>query len=202
MERLSDQSRRRLVFLANYLSLCGEERLTSKKIQEATGISSDVVRKDLSRLGVAGGVSNGYDVGRLEAAVRAALSLPQSERRCCIAGLGRLGEAMLRCGILEGTHYKIVAGFDFRVNRTEVLSADFPLYPAGKMESVVADMGIEFAILAIENEYAHAMAERLVKSGVRGVVNFTSCTIAESEGVFVENVSPALALDGICARMR
>lgn len=201
MEKISGPTRRRLVFLANFLSRCEEARITSKKIQEATGFSSDVVRKDFSRLGFGGGCSNGYETKELLGAIRAELGLSRAQRRCCIAGLGRLGEAMMRCGIFEGTNYQIVAGFDFRVNRTEVLSADFPLFPATRMEEVVAQMNIEFAILAIENEYARAMAERLIKSGVRGIVNFTDETIAESEGVFVETVSPVLALDNMCARM-
>lgn len=201
MEKLSNVARRRLVFLANFLSHCESPRITSKAIQAATGFSSDVVRKDFSRLDLGGGFSNGYDTKNLLGAIRAEVGLPQTERRCCIAGLGTLGEAIMRCGIFGGTHYKIVAGFDFRVNRTEVLSADFPLYPATRMESVVARMEIEFAVLAVENEYARMMAERLIKSGVRGIVNFTGETIAENENVFVENVSPLLALDNLCARM-
>ncbi len=201
MENMSGPTKRRLVFLANFLSRFEGDRITSKKIQEATGFSSDVVRKDFSRLGFGGGFSNGYETKKLLGVIRDTLGLSRSERRCCIAGLGRLGEAMMRCGIFDGTRYKIVAGFDFRVNRAEVLSADFPLFPATKMESVVPELGIEFAILAIENEYARAMAERLIKSGVRGIVNFTNETIAESENVFVENVSPILALDNICARI-
>lgn len=202
MEKMSNSARRRLVFLASFLSRIDDARITSKAIQEATGFSSDVVRKDFSRLGLVGGFSNGYDTKKLLGAIRAELGLPQAERRCCIAGLGTLGEAIMRCGIFDGTHYKIVAGFDFRVNRTEVLSADFPLYPATQMESVVSRMEIEFAVLAVENEYARAMAERLIKSGVRGIVNFTNEAIAENENVFVENVSPVLALDNLCSRMK
>ncbi|MDE7291539.1 MAG: CoA-binding protein [Treponemataceae bacterium] len=202
MEKMSNAARRRLVFLANFLSRYENDRVTSKAIQEATGFSSDVVRKDFSRLGLGGGFSNGYDAKKLLGAIRAELGLPQTERRCCIAGLGTLGEAVMRCGIFDGTLYKIVAGFDFRVNRTEVLNADFPLYPANKIESVVSRMEIEFAVLAVENEYARAMAERLIKSGVRGIVNFTNEAIAESENVFVENVSLVLALDNLCARMK
>lgn len=200
MEKIPDPSRRRLVFIANFLSRCEDARITSQKLQEATGISRDVIRKDFSRMGCGGGLSNGYDTKKLLGMIREELGLLQAERRCCLVGLGGLGEAILRCDIFGGTQYTIVAGFDFRVNRTEILNAAFPLYPAAKMESVVASMKIEFAILAIENEYAEMMAERIVKSGVRGIVNFTDWTIAETESVFVENLSPVLALDNLCAR--
>ena len=133
--------------------------------------------------------------------MRLKLPLPEQKRFCCIAGLGKLGAALKQCGIFDESPFKIVAGFDSRVNRTEVLSADFPLYPAAKMETVLPEAKIEFAILAVEDEQANMMAERLVKSGVKGIVNFTGQVLEVPEGVAVENVSPLLALNNICARV-
>ena len=201
MAKIPEASRRRLTLLASLLASCKEEKLTSIQMQRMTGVDRALVRKDISLLGWKGGVSNGYKAADLLAAIRAALKLPlpDQKRFCCIAGLGKLGAALMQCGIFDESPFKIVAGFDSRVNRTEVLSADFPLYPAAKMESVIPESGIEFAILAVEDEQAQLMADRLAKSGVKGIVNFTGEILEVPPEIVVENVSPVLALNNICA---
>ena len=203
MEKIPEASRRRLALLAALLASYKEEKITSIQMQKMTGVERALIRKDISLAGFKGGVSNGYNATDLLAAIRAALKLPlpEEKRFCCIAGLGKLGAALMQCGIFDESPFKIVAGFDSRVNRTEVLSADFPLYPAAKMETVVPEAKIEFAILAVEDEQAKMMADRLVKSGVKGIVNFTGQVLEAPEGVAVENVSPLLALNNICARV-
>lgn len=203
MEKIPEASRRRLALLAALLASYKEEKITSIQMQKMTGVERALIRKDISLTGFKGGVSNGYKATDLLAAIRAALKLPlpEEKRFCCIAGLGKLGAALMQCGIFDESPFKIVAGFDSRVNRTEVLSADFPLYPAAKMEAVVPEAKIEFAILAVEDEQANMMAERLVKSGVKGIVNFTGQVLEAPEGVAVENVSPLLALNNIVASL-
>lgn len=201
MAKIPEASRRRLTLLASLLASCKEEKITSIQMQRLAGIDRALIRKDISLLGWKGGVSNGYKAVDLLAAIRAALKLPlpDQKRFCCIAGLGKLGAALMQCGIFDESPFKIVAGFDSRVNRTEVLSADFPLYPAAKMESVIPESGIEFAILAVEDDQARLMADRLAKSGVKGIVNFTGEILEVPPEIVVENVSPVLALNNICA---
>ncbi|MBQ3836670.1 MAG: redox-sensing transcriptional repressor Rex [Treponema sp.] len=203
MPKIPEALRRRLTLLASLLASSKEQRITSIQMQRLTGVDRALIRKDISFTGYKGGVSNGYKAQELLDAIRAALGLPlpDQKRFCCIAGLGKLGAALMQCGIFDESPFKIVAGFDSRVNRTEVLSADFPLYPAAKMETVVPEAKIEFAILAVEDEQAKMMADRLVKSGVKGIVNFTGQVLEAPEGVAVENVSPLLALNNICARV-
>lgn len=203
MEKIPEASRRRLAILSALLASYKGEKITSIQIQKMTGIDRALIRKDISLAGFKGGVSNGYKARDLQEAVREALKLPLpgQKRFCCIAGLGKLGAALMQCGIFDESPFKIVAGFDSRVNRTEVLSADFPLYPAAKMETVIPGSKIEFAILAVEDDQARLMAERLANSGVKGIVNFTGEILEVPAGVAVENVSPLLALNNICARV-
>ena len=203
MQKIPEASRRRLALLFALLSSYGGDKITSIQIQRMTGIDRALIRKDISLAGFKGGVSNGYKVQDLREAVRAALGLPlpDQKRFCCIAGLGKLGAALMQCGIFDESPFKIVAGFDSRVNRTEVLSADFPLYPAAKMEAEIPESKIDFAILAVEDDQAQLMADRLAKSGVKGIVNYTGQVLEVPEGVAVENVSPLLALNNIVAAL-
>ena len=204
MDKIPEASRRRLTLLASLLASRKEERITSIQMQKMTKIDRALIRKDISLAGFKGGVSNGYKTAELQEAIRAALKLPSLDQKrfCCIAGLGKLGAALMQCGIFDESPFKIVAGFDSRVNRTEVLSADFPLYPAAKMETVIPESKIEFAILAVEDDQAKMMADRLATSGIKGIVNFTGQILEVPDGVAVENVSPLLALNNIVAALQ
>ncbi len=204
MSKIPVPTCRRLVQLVRMLEKRGSGKITSAEIQSVTGWSSAVVRKDISQIGYKGGVSNGYSVEELRKAICSALDIPdmdeETEHLCCIVGLGKFGAALLENGFLAGTSFRIAAGFDANVNRTEILKASFPLYPASRLESVILENRIEYGILCVSDQTAQAMAERLVKCGIRGIVNYTGEMLKLPENVGVENVSPVLALNNLSVR--
>lgn len=212
MKQIPEPSRRRLVTLAALLSQQQVERITSVTLSALTGWSQSLIRRDIALLEVRAGVSNGYDVRLLRSAICAALHIGVVEsdggadahdergeaHRCCIVGLGRLGVALLDGGFFSGTPFRVVAGFDASMNRTEVLRSVFPLYPASELETVVVREGIEYALLAVPDGSAQATAERLTASGIRGIVNYTGAVL--SVAVPVENVAPVTALSHLLAQ--
>lgn len=107
----------------------------------------------------------------------------------CIAGLGRLGAALLDEALFEGSGFAIKAGFDSNVNRVEILRSTFPLYPAADMNWVIKQEHISRAILTVAAKDAQAMCDRLVKAGITGIVNMTNSFLRVPENVNVENLS-------------
>ncbi len=107
----------------------------------------------------------------------------------CIAGLGRLGAALLDEAFFEGSQFVIKAGFDSNVNRVEILRSTFPLYPAADMNWVIKHEGITTAILTVADKNVQSMCDRLVKAGITGIVNMTNSTLRVPENVKVENLS-------------
>lgn len=202
MGTVSEPSKRRLVLLAQLLLQQKTERITSADLHELTGWSDSLIRHDIASIGFKGGVSNGYTVRELREAVCAALNIGGTDTKikCCIVGLGRLGAALLDDSIFSGTEYEIAAGFDPNVNRTEILRSTFPLYPASRLESVIPAEHIVYAVLAVAAKDAQQIADRLVKCGIRGIVNYTDVVLSVSGGVAVENVSPVTALTNLSAR--
>lgn len=200
MRQISAPAKRRLVLLERLLSNCTEQHITSQKIQEATGWSAAVVRRDISLLELHSGASNGYPVEELRECIRSTLNLSLQEQKCCIVGLGRMGQAILGTTELENSNYKMVAGFDSNVNRTEVLKSNFPLHPTTRLEYVIRSEGIEYAILAVEKQEAQSIASRLCECGVKGIVNYTSCMLTVPSTTKVENVSLLTALETLSAQ--
>ena len=205
---LPPATRKRLVQLEELLKSWSGEKITSAKICELTGWKDSLVRHDLwlikqtantvvesaettTEHGVFRGWKNGYQTSELLKMIRSALhSEVQGEtQNVCIAGLGRLGAALLDENLFGGSQFVIKAGFDSNVNRVEILRSTFPLYPASDMNWVIKQEKITLAILAVAEKDAQSMCDRLVKAGIKGIVNMTRCVLRVPENVKVENLS-------------
>ena len=150
------------------------------------------------------GVSNGYDVPFLKEEVKKILELGTDSslggcedinpKKICIVGLGRLGAALLDEEIFHKSGFEVCAGFDSSLNKVELMRSTFELYPASRIESVIPQQKIEYAILCCAENEAQKMADRLVKAGIKGIVNYTRAVVRIPTEVKIENVSPVLAL--------
>lgn len=197
---LPKATQKRLIQLLQLLRCWQSEKITSVAISESTGWNPSLIRHDLWLLSFNKGVSNGYNVAELTAAIQKVLGIEplelseQGKKNCCIAGLGRLGAALLDESLVEGSPFVIKAGFDSNVNRVEILRSTFPLYPANEMDWVIKREKIEYAILTVQDSYAQQMHNRLVKAGIKGIVNMTNVVLTVPDGVKIENLSIVNAL--------
>ncbi len=197
MKTLSEPTKRRLVLLERLLARYEEKMITSQKIAELTGWSAAVVRRDIFNLELNCGASNGYKVADLQEALKIALGMTSGQKKCCIVGLTKMGQALLDNIELEGSQFKIAAGFDSNVNRTEVLRSSFPLHPTTMLEQVIRDEKIEYAILTVPAQEAQSAAKKLEQCGIKRIVNYTPCVLSVSKDVCVENVSLLTALESL-----
>ena len=53
---------------------------------------------------------------------------------------------------------------------------------------------IEYAVLCCAESEIQKMADRLVKAGIKGLVNYTNAVFSVPDGIKVQNVSPVIAL--------
>jgi redox-sensing transcriptional repressor len=199
MKDLPEPAKRRLVLLQRLLSTYSEKTITSQKIQELGLWSAAVARRDISLLELNCGDARGYNVDELRKAIIQALTLNAEEKKCCIVGLGRLGQVLLDSKDLFNSSFKIVAGFDSSVNRTEVIRSTFPLHTTTSLEQVVREENISYAILSTSREEAQSMADKLCRSGIKGIVNFTPCVLSVPPAVKVENASLLTCLEMLSA---
>ena len=197
---LPKATQKRLIQLLQILRCWQSEKITSVAISESTGWNPSLKRHDLWLLSFNKGVSNGYNVAELTAAIQKVLGIEplelseQGKKNCCIAGLGRLGAALLDESLIDSSLFKIKAGFDLNLYRVEILRSSFPLYPASEMEMVIKREEIKYAILAVQDSGAQQMCTKLVKAGIKGIVNMTNMMLKIPEGVTVENLSISNAL--------
>ena len=188
MEKLNSSVKKRFVLLQRLLTVWPHQTITSVQIEKFTGASSCVVRKDIQLLDLPKGVSNGYKTSELKSAVEKKLGL-ESAKKCCIVGLGKLGQTLLESNQLQSTPFTICAGFDSNVNRTEVLRSIYPLHPTTKLEQVIKAEQIDFAVLCVEPHEAQIMAKKLQEAGIKGIVNYTGIVLEQTDSCRVENIS-------------
>ena len=194
----------RLVKLLRLLEQIAEQNeqntvISSAEIEKLTGWQRDTVRRDISFLNETCSKAGGYDIFLLKESIQNRIAGQKEKAKCCLVGLGRLGEALINYGGFEGTNFSLVAGFDSNVNRTEILSAPFPLYTTTKMQSIIALEKIEYAILAVPSNVAQNTAKRLADFGIKGIVNFTPVVLSLPANIKIENVSVLDALQKLAA---
>lgn len=217
-KKISESAKKRMILLLNLLEKWENPRITSKEIANLLGVKDSLVRCDFGFLRLPSehrGFKNGYDVCVLAEDIRISLGFFKDsdvfccderhispnenvsgnyEKKLCIVGLGRLGAALLDNRFFEKSGFKIYAGFDSSLNRVELIRSTFELFPASRIESVCSAKKIEYAILCCEEDEVQKMADRLVKAGIKGIVNYTNAVFAAPKNVKVQNVSPSVAL--------
>ena len=75
------------------------------------------------------------------------------------------------------------------------MRSTFPLYPASEMQFVIRKEKIEYAVLTVPSKDAQQMTDRLVTSGIKGIVNMTNLILKVPENIKVENISILNALN-------
>ena len=160
----------------NRLKTIGLERVFAHNLADAAGVSAATVRKDFSQLGIYGQKRGGYALSELLASLAELLGKGDSQN-CIILGCGRIGKALMHYSGFEQDGIRVVAGFDSDPLVYSDSSHPIPIYPLSRIDEVVKALDVKVGILAVPEQAANDSYERLLASGVTGVLNFTPVTI-------------------------
>jgi redox-sensing transcriptional repressor len=65
------------------------------------------------------------------------------------------------------------------------------------LERVLAERPVDLAIVAVPAEAAQSVVDRLVRVGVKGVLNFAPVRLRVPEGVALRDVDMAMEMEGL-----
>jgi len=180
----------RLTILCTILDRLEKDGITSissSELSKITGVQANTIRKDINYIGQPGAEA-GYNIKTLKSTIELGLGL-HIGRKACIVGLGDLGGVILNLTDFLGSNIKIEVGFDSSINRLETFKTDIPLYPAYRIEEIVNNKQIELGVITVPPSAAQAVADRLIKGGVKGILNFTPVVIKSSNpDVSIRNI--------------
>jgi redox-sensing transcriptional repressor len=198
-EKISEFTVRRL---SNYYRILfdlekrGIPTVSSQRLAELGGITSAQVRKDLSYFGNFGTRGLGYSVVELKAAIRQILGLNHSWTMA-LFGAGALGRALyFHQGFREdGFHFKYV--FDVDPSKVGTKWNDTEILHQRTAEELLRGDPANIAVVATPPEAAPDVVDLLVRTKIRGILNFAPTQLSVPEGIWLRNVNLAVALESL-----
>jgi redox-sensing transcriptional repressor len=199
MKKISESAVRRLSLYLRLLQeadAAGADTISSGELAERGGTTSAQVRKDLSLFGSFGKRGLGYAVPELLSRIRSILGL-QQDWRVALVGAGKLGSALASYRDFDARGFQIRAVFDSDPRKIGTRWGDLTIQADERMHEVLRLEGVEMAILAVPADAAQGVADRLVRAGVRGILNFAPARLRVPPEVVLKNVDVTLELEGL-----
>lgn len=183
----------------NNLHLQGKSRVSSKELSEAVKVDSATIRRDFSYFGALGKKGYGYNVEYLLGFFRKTLDQDETTKVALI-GVGNLGTAFLHYNFTKNNNTKIEMAFDLDPNKIGTEAGGVQIYSIDEMEDHLID--VQAAILTVPGAVAQHIAERLVASGITGILNFTPARITVPDNVRVHHIDLSVELQSLIYFMK
>jgi redox-sensing transcriptional repressor len=197
MKKASDPTIGRLsvyLRLLTVLSDAGVRTVSSEEMARRCGTTGAQVRKDLSLFGTFGKRGLGYGVRDLESRLRSILGL-ESRWPVALVGAGRIGAALFGYESFRRQGFAIEAVFDADPAKVGVWWNGLQVESESRLEEVLEARGIRLAVVAVPASAAQPVVDRLVRSGVRGILNFAPVALDVPSSVVVKSVDMAVEME-------
>lgn len=171
----------------------GREIIASQELADKLGISSAQIRKDLSHFGEFGKQGTGYEIKYLREQLRKILKVDR-ELDVALVGAGDLGHAIAHHGNFDRNGFHIVAVFDHNPQKIGAKRGRFQILDSESMPTVIQEMGIQIAIIAVPADSAQQVADILIKAGVRAILSYAPITLNVPSKVRVQYIDPVVHL--------
>lgn len=158
--------------------------VSSSEISNLCGVKASQFRKDVSYFGEFGIQGLGYRVSHLMEKISAIMYL-NSEHTIALVGVGRLGEAFARYPGIKKWGFKIKYLFDKSPHR---VGREINGIKIEHIENMPKPLFVSIGVITVPSSAAQGVADKLVDSGVKAILNFTSISLKVPEDVVVRNV--------------
>lgn len=199
MRHVAPSTIRRLSLYLQFLDQCereGKATVSSRALAERGGATPAQVRKDLSVFGSFGKRGIGYPTLILAARLRDILGLGR-RHRVILVGAGRIGAALANYPGFESRGFEVAAIYDADPAKVGVSLDGNVVRSMRDLEADLAAQPADIAVIGTPAAAAQEVANRLVRAGVRALLNFAPVTLVVPAEVTVTNVNMALELEAL-----
>lgn len=163
----------------------GKDFIYSHELGNIVHVTPVQVRRDLMLIGYSGTLRKGYDISELINLISRILD-PNQIQNIALIGLGNLGRAIISHFNGKRTHLVIVAAFDNDQSKAGKVINGISCYHIDDIRDVIKKGNISMVILTVPPEAAPKIAETIVFSGIKGIINFTGTPLKVPHNVFLE----------------
>lgn len=163
------------------------EKISSKKLGELMGSSASQVRLDLSYFGDFGQQGYGYNVKKLKQVLADILRI-NAQTNFIIVGAGNIGRALTRYNAFKDAGFVLKALFDVKKELIGKGVNGITIRNIADLDPFVKENTIDIAVLAVPIEAANKIAKDLIRSGIKGILNFAPVELEGFKDFPVENI--------------
>ena len=199
MRRIADSTVRRLSLYLRFLEESSQRGLitiSSDELARRGGTTSAQVRKDLSFFGSFGKRGLGYSVPELTESLREILGL-RHDWQVIIVGAGKIGTALAQYRGFRQRGFRVIAVYDRDPKKIGSQWDSLTVRDMANIERDIAKEHPDIAVLATPGEEAQGVVDRLVRAGIRAVLNFAPVQIQVPPDVTLKTVNMAMELEGL-----
>jgi redox-sensing transcriptional repressor len=199
VKRIAESTVRRLSVYLGFLEETadrGVETISSDELARRGGTTSAQVRKDLSFFGSFGKRGLGYSVPELISSLRDILGLKR-EWSVVIIGAGKIGTALAQYQGFRQRGFRVTAVYDADPRQIGSRWESLVVRDVAQVERDIARDRPDIAVLAVPSHAAQGAADRLVRAGIKAILNFAPTQLHVPNEVTVRNVNMAMELEGL-----
>lgn len=163
------------------------KRISSKELSKLTGFTASQIRQDLNNFGGFGQQGYGYNVEALYEEIGKILGLDHGYSTV-IVGAGNLGQAIANYTNFGKAGFVPKAMFDINPKLIGLKIRDIEIMDADVLESYIKENNIDIGIICTSKEQAQTVADRLVRSDIKGIWNFAPVDLQVPDHIALENV--------------
>lgn len=171
----------------------GVQTTSSQELGEMIGISAAQIRKDLSQFGEFGKQGKGYTITYLVGQLRTILNV-EDVWDMALVGAGNLGTAIAHYQDFKLHGFHVAMIFDNDPQRVGSQLGDYTICSTAGMVEKIQASGIKIAMMTVPARAAQAVADDLVKAGIKAILNYAPITLNVPADVHVQYVDPIIFL--------
>lgn len=114
-----------------------------------------------------------------------------------LVGAGNIGSALFAYKEFRRQGFDIAGVFDVSADRVGQGWRELTIRHLDELPAEVRRLGIEIGVIAVPARAAQAVADRLVASGVRGILNFAHRRIQVPAAVTLRSVNLSIELESL-----
>jgi redox-sensing transcriptional repressor len=197
MRKIAESTVRRLSLYLRFLEEFEEqgiETVSSEALAARGGTTSAQVRKDLSFCGSFGKRGLGYSVPELLSRLREILGLGR-RYRVAMVGAGKIGSALVQYRGFRQRGFDIVAIFDTDPEKIGTQWNGLAVNDVTQMEAELSRTPVDIGVIVTPADAAQPVADRLVRLGLKAILNFAPIQISVPDDVVVKTVNLAFELE-------
>lgn len=184
-----------------HLQKNGVKKISSNELSEIIGYTASQIRQDLNTFGEFGQQGYGYEVDKLYKEINKILGLDR-EYRTVIVGIGNLGSAITKYTYYCKIGFNIIGLFDVSQNVIGNRINGIEVQDRKNLVDFIKSENVDIGIICVDRENAQAVADDMIKGGIKGIWNFAPIDLEVPADIALESVHLSDSLHALSFLMK